>query len=559
MQATVITTDEQRAVIDKQIDKGEPASLPFAERNAAILHVLRCLELCWCEIERIRRNQGDAVAEVELDIATDALHFCLKWINELLPKVDSLTDLPQSKKEDIAQCSQLIETARRYAEMCDVMGILWLNKIETIENASGEIELKFTPEQLRYQAAQWLWRLDQIPNVPLPEVAIKQLQNTLAKLSPADIDHRVLTRIDREIVRALHPNVRDLSDALWQLPKPLPLSKFTTKEFSDFWIALRTIVGVHRYIFNTVEGTNVDAAVAVLKPDEWAALIAEISGLNIDVVRYIVDYLTYDYSLVKKTEDKKHKSEAMCFPFFRLGEEQLAASSVIILNSSAERNLLDLASAKEGTTYDGVKKTKEDQWSIELAERFEKFGLIAKAQVEYPGKPGGDIDLFVFDRKTKQALIVQLKWLLMNRIKSEHVKEANKAFNQARRAIAYIKGNNKDAASRLGVSEAELKAATFLPLAVIKESNLHGFVTDPEIPILNGIMFDAVIAESAGDLSKLWQIVSTDRSFLPRQGKDFVSRNAYVPYDGKPFAGARFSRPQPDLPSPGYKWKPFTK
>jgi hypothetical protein len=225
----------------------------------------------------------------------------------------------------------------------------------------------------------------------------------------------------------------------------------------------------------------VHAAVAVLKPEEWAELIADISGLDLETVRYMVDYLTYDYSLVKKTEDKKHKSEAMCSPFYGLGAEQLAASSLVVLNSNAERNLFDLACAKEGTKYDPLKKAKEEQWSIDLAQRFEKYGFVAKPQAAYPGTPGirgGDIDVFVFVLKTKQALIVQLKWLLMNSIKSGHVKTAYEAFDQARRAIAYIKANPKDAARRLGLSEDDLKAATFLPLAVIKESNLHGFATD---------------------------------------------------------------------------------
>ncbi len=559
MKSTVITTDEQRKVINDQIDEGQPRSLPFDERNTGILNVLRCFELCWCDIERIRRKHGDAVAEVELDVATDALHQCLKWLSELVSNVESLKNLPHTTTENISQCAELIQAARRYAEMCDVMGILWLNKIETIEHSSGDIELQYTPEQMQYQAAQWLWRLERVPDVPFPDGVIKQLQLDVAKLSIKDVDFRVVTVIDPALIEALHQNVTDLSEPLWQLPKPLPLSSFTTFEFSRFWIALRTIVGVHKYIFNALEAVNVDAAIAVLKPDEWAELITRISGLDNDVVRCIINYLTYDYSLIKKTNDKKHKSEAMCFPFFRIGDKQLAASSLIVLNSNAERNLLDLASAKEGTTYDGVKKAKEEQWSLDLALRFKKFGLIAKPQVAYPGKPGGDIDLFVFDQNTKQALIVQLKWLLISRIKSGHIKEVNTAFEQSRRAISYIKVNTKDAAGRLGVSEADLRAAKFLPVAVMKESNLHGFATDLEIPILNSLMFDAVIEKTAGDLSELWQIISTDRSFMPQQGRDFVARRAYVPEDGKPFAGVRFTRLRLDLPSPGHKWTPFAK
>lgn len=70
-------------------------------------------------------------------------------------------------------------------------------------------------------------------------------------------------------------------------------------------------------------------------------------------------------------------------------------------------------------------------------------------------------------------------------------------------------------------------------------------------------MFDGVIEESAGDLGNLWQIVSTDQSFLPVQGRDFVVRSVHVPYDGKPFAGIRFTKAQLNLPTPDCKWKPF--
>lgn len=536
-----ITTDKQRRELDERIDRGVPTQLNFPECNAAILHMLRALELYWLNIERIRHAQGDAVAEVQLDIATDAAHLCFMWIHKLVSVVRALTVSVATTTKDLEECKELVALAARYAEMCDVMGILWLNQVATTEVVSGEIELDYTADQIRYQAAQWLWRLELTPDVPFPKNAIDELQKAIANLTPESIDQAVLSKLDPAIFKAIHSHVIDLSNNLWQLPNSMDLSAFSTHEFGEFWTALRTIVGVHKFVFNGVVDRNIDAAVPVLTPKQWCEIIADMSGLTHDKVTAIIDYLTYDMSLIQKTGDKKHKTEAICLPFFKLGAQQLAASPLLVLNSSAERNLFDLAMTREGAKYDRLKESKESQWSEDLAARFKKYGLVAVPLLEYPG---GDIDLFVMDPKIKVALVVQLKWLLMNRIKSGHVDDALTAFDQAKRAVRWIEENPKDAAERLKLTTIEVTSVQLRPLAVIKESLLNGFAVDPDVPLLNGTIFDALIDYTKGDLNRLWQILFTEQSHLPVADRDFEVKEGFVPIDGKSFGDVRFKRPE---------------
>ena len=88
-----------------------------------------------------------------------------------------------------------------------------------------------------------------------------------------------------------------------------------------------------------------------------------------------------------------------------------------------------------------------------MAERFKQLGLHAVAERNYRG---GDIDLFVIDVCSGLALVIQLKWLVHDRIKSGHVQEAEKAFSQAKGAIHWIRANLASACQILGVEEDQL-------------------------------------------------------------------------------------------------------
>ena len=175
-----------------------------------------------------------------------------------------------------------------------------------------------------------------------------------------------------------------------------------------------TIAAVQRVLYRAVSNVSVQSAVPVAQREQWIDLLSELSGLSHSLVANIVDFLIYEFDTTRKAKNR-HAAEAISQPFFRLSSDQLALSCFMVLSSSAERNLFDLASAKL-QKYDDVKKLKENQGSRDLADRFKKFGLHALAQIEYSNGESGDIDLFVIDCSSKVALVVQLKWLLMDRM-----------------------------------------------------------------------------------------------------------------------------------------------
>ncbi len=547
-----MTTADKRRALDTKIDGGIPSALPFPERNAAIVHLLRSLEQHWLHLESLRQTTGDAICEVAIDLSREGAHLCLQWMHEKIAKTEPMEASIETTAKDVNSCIELIIEGGRYGEMCDVMGMLWLEKIDTKEISPSELELIYTPEQKQYEAAQWLWRLQSTPQVPWPIQAMTELQTTIGRFTADDIDEHIVLKLNRDIVRGFQDNVREMSDKLWQLPDAMNLGVCTTSEFKDFWVALRTVAAVHKLLFNAVASRSSQAAVPIFIKEEWVNLLSELSGLDSAKVGRLVDYLTYDYSLTQKGKDK-HATEAMSQPFFAMSSEQLALSCFFVLNSNAERNLFDLTSSKQPSLYDRLKKSKEVQWAEALAQRFRDLGIHAVAEENYPG---GDIDLFVIDLRSGVSLVIQLKWLLHDRIKDGHVKEARKAFSQAKGAIDWIRANPSIAARKLGVSEAQLQLAQIHPMAVMKESILNGMATDPEVPILSGVILDFLIDETEGDIGRIWQAVFTDRSILPVEGPDFIMEPGFAPYNGVAFGGVRFKLPKAKLPTGKTGWKP---
>lgn len=326
------------------------------------------------------------------------------------------------------------------------------------------------------------------------------------------------------------------SDALWQLTAGMDFETFTIADFRSFWNALMTLAVVPRLFFNATGDVNV--SIPVGPKEDWIKLLSSISGLELSTVQAMFDLLTYTFESTTKKRNRR-TADSISQPIFEIDTNIVTISSMYILVSNAERNLFDLISAKLPALYDRRKDEKEEQWAQSLAQRFAQQGFVSLAQRKYDSG-GGDIDAFVYDRSTKVGLIIQLKWLLFDRVKSRHLDDATKCVSQAKNAALWIAANPELAQQLLGLTREEIAEGKFLLLAVLKEGLLNGFVNDPQVPLISGNILDSYVAKYGKDLEKLWNVASEGR-FLPV--KDYHYRLGDISYiPQKPFNGIRFKR-----------------
>lgn len=527
--------NEQKKSLDDRIDGGLPTALPFEDRKSALLHLLRATEVRRNGVEQLRQRYGEAVAETSLDITREALHHCLGWIHQRVAKLsesDGLT-VPRTTEADVDYCLSLLQVAADYSEISDVMTMLWLDRVEIKHHADDDIELAYSSEQIAFEAAQWLWRLN-FKEVPPPRDALNDLQRWINGDKSFALDESLIFRIPHDVLAKMNHGMIKHSENLWQLPGVIDFESFSTNDFRQVWITLMTLAVIPRVVFNATN--NVHVSIPVGTRESWLALISGVSGVQSERVRTIFDLLTYELDSTLKGTNK-HKSESISQPIYQIDTNLFALSSMYVLISSAERNLFDLLSAKLPEVYDRRKDEKERQWAEHLVSQFKAHGFIALHQRKYSD---GDIDVFVYDKSKKIGLVIQLKWLLLDRIKSRHLSEATKCIKQARDACRWISENPQSASSLLGLKLDDVIQGKFLPLAVLKEGLLNGFVSSPDVPLLSGNIFDSYLAKHGNDLQKLWNLAQ-ERRFLPIKDYHYkIGDFAYIPE--KPFNGVRFKR-----------------
>lgn len=541
---------DQKEYLDKKIDAGIPVELNFVDQKSAILNILRAVEVRRNGVEQHRQLYGAAIAQTTLDLTREALQHCANWIGDAFcSDWNEENDLiPSTSESEIEYGLELLQKASEYSELCDVMTMLWLDNVEVNYNRDEEIELVYTSEQIQFEAAQWLWRLEN-SEIPAPHLALRQFESWINSEGNW-LDPFLIFSIPINILENLYDGMIEHSRGRWELPEDLDLEMFSILEFRDFTNALMTLSVVPRLVFNSTHSFNV--SIPIGRKMQWIDLLSKLSNVDSTKVESIFDLLTYSVSSTRSGKNKR-KAEGVSQPIFQIDSDLFAVSSMYVLISNSERNLFDLLSSKLPSLYDKKKEEKERQWANELANRFKTFGLRSMPQKKYQFENRkGDIDVFVYDEVRNVGLVIQLKWLLVDRIKSRHLKDASYCIEQCKKAIEWIQAFPDNAKQVLNLSDHEIGNSTFLPLAVMREGLLNGFVFDSQVPLLNEQIFDTYITKNRNDIEKIWKL-SAERRFLPICDYHYKLEPGFIPQN--PFNGIRFKR---QSIKPQQPWEPWT-
>ena len=538
-----LLSNQEKKQLETRVDAGLPDVILFTEGSHPIWTILQAAEIRNMHHDwKIRHMHGNAAAAVASDLTREAIDHALKVVcKDVLPEKVSF-DLSEA---DLKVAYDLIQHCVDYCEMKDITAISWHKGVDLIQIDNHEYLLRMPDDLIAHEAAHYLWMNNRTTSEPpAPREALDQLQDWFndPQSKTSGRPEQVLFTVPLEILLEIQKSMAVYCEQHWQLPEIPRAEGFDLQQFRTLWPALCTCAVIPRILFKANETVNFSVPLGI--KEQWVVLLSNLTQLEKTVVTELIDLLTFSIGTMESGKGVMCAG-AICQPFYNVGSE-LALSSLLTLGSSAERNLFTLLANKSSQTYDKIKKQKERQWSRELVAAFRRKGVHAVDQkvMETNERVHGDIDLFLFDKRDRIALLIQLKWLLVDKIKSNQMREAEKGIRQANDALDWIEANTDHAAQLLQISEQDLEGTKILPLVVLREGMLNGFVQDENVPVVSNEIFAFYTKALSGDLSSLWQNLK-DKNYLPVEGADYsLGKEGIAPANQVPFTGLIFRKHQ---------------
>jgi hypothetical protein len=280
------------------------------------------------------------------------------------------------------------------------------------------------------------------------------------------------------------------------------------------------------------------------------------------VVQTILADLVYDPNLYGEGKKQPHIT---FHPIFEFGGNTLAVSNWLFHVSHIERNVWDLVSIKRPQLHSRLRNLKETSWIEELQQKTQQIGLKLYPSIKFEfGGQKSDLDLLIIDRKTRFALVCELKWLLQpGRISGvlNNDNEIRKGIKQAQFALDWMRSLPSQLVQRTGFSPDELSEFEFRPLVLCKNTLASGFLRQPGVPVINERLFDWVLGDPhKKDLKALWN-VGEELSYLPKEGKHFDTIDASTEFGGIKFNLHRlaWAPKKPWTPSEDIRFLPDSK
>lgn len=278
-------------------------------------------------------------------------------------------------------------------------------------------------------------------------------------------------------------------------------------DLAKLWGALLAICDVHlaAHVIGD-KGALADLAintVVMCKPKaEFVELLARISGLTARVVDTIVQWYTYDARI--------SNGVPILQPFLPLHRNALCLPSSFINGNSFERNFRKLMYYHPSLirSAKAVEKRLEPTALESLSKLFPAAQYKVRPNVKIPGIT--DVDLLVFDFRSKHALAVQHKWLIAPDTLKESSANDERLMNgvsQATRSTEYLNSNHSFVREKLELSEHQ-EIRTILGVVISRGLEGTGFLGSTAAPVLDESSFEMLMAK-AKDLGQLWDLLTS--------------------------------------------------
>lgn len=521
-------SDALKRSVDAQLDAGlPPVPTPGDGRN--LLDLLRYTEHHWrysltAEVKRFGPSSSTVLTSRALNAFGVAVSICCKDLsmgNGRLWRVCNTTD------DELRSWHMIFSDTLKYSDVSDWMNVLWKESAAISMASPTEFEFNNVDRIARAQeVAEWLFKTLR-QTLPNPDIDQSWLKAELDKISVPN--EQLCLQVPKTVLQRAHAWVQTEKSGVWRLAGSIQLDGFYLEDFKRVWLALCTVAAIHKFFWMTASSdTLLDIAVPVLDRPVLIAVLSELSGLDSTEVDQLVAYVTCDVA----RWGSGTSPDSVLQPLFLLADGKITFSPSVVLESNAERNILDLVNRKASKIYDGVKNTKEAQWTAELESRLSSYGLIAKPQLKYLDTA---MDLMVISKDMTIGLCTEMKWLLVSdRVKGQNIEYLADGFKQAGKAADWSNNNKSDVELKLGLPANSLKGCTFYPVLLSKDTTLSGMVHNASVPIVCDIFFDWFVEKTNGDIALLWWHLQNG-THLPVEGQHFKERRSTIEFNGIKF------------------------
>lgn len=322
--------------------------------------------------------------------------------------------------------------------------------------------------------------LEKIKNKPIKQIDVESFAKNIHLKTNSTFSYSVPKEVE-EAIDLINNNVLETHSFLQDNIK---LGKYNVKEAKQIYKTISKLAIIHNFtcLFSGSEGIGIDMLPLTVRRADLSKFVRKNCGVGIDKVKaFIADILYNDTT-----------TEVMVQPLIPIKNgEVLFISPQIFMFSSVERNLMKLWANKYRTVYstDIAKLGKEAE--IDLANILRKnhkdFRVVNSRKItDKGGSVLTDIDVAVYDKKSQDLLVIQMKWF-NHPDSSKEVKTAdvqlNDAIEQLRKSIYYFQSSPESLKAVFGLDGYSIKK---IFSCVVSKNHIGSFwISDNSVKILN--------------------------------------------------------------------------
>ena len=429
--------------IERTIDSAHKSHAIFNySMGQAIFNTVRIFEdMCRLGViggigEKGEYNRGLKHARTYLD----ALTIAIKWIYDNYDKHECDDfDFIFSDEDALIAFDFLINYAKPYFGIC--CGFIGYSRgffQANIDETESIVTFTTSEKQMKICVADLAERIRKDSCVSLADGAI---DSTLRYQIEDDIffkEERLCYNIDSNV----WGEVKRLAVLQWDASKTFPdnwqFDLFSMKEFRRVWIQITALCYYHSSacIFSGVKGGSVEDCVIVQKREDLIQFIVNKTYIDKKIVTDILDYLTYDNSIVN--------NDVIFQPLIQINK-YLLITPYLFMMSRPDRNLISLIAKKNDSHYFEITNELEAIMQDELDLTINGTNILKRRNINLDiALP--DVDFAIYFIDCNIMLLCELKWLNDADSPTElfaKIEEIEHGLDQLVRVEEYVKSNPK--------------------------------------------------------------------------------------------------------------------
>ena len=323
-------------------------------------------------------------------------------------------------------------------------------------------------------------------------------------------------KLNPKMVSDTITSLKPLFDEIFMLPSEWQFSRYSLGDFQQVFQAICAIAHIHwraRIMAMTrgCEPKGNPDSLYILTFEELLRRIVRYSGISEEIVKHILDDLTYGKGAISH-------SELAMRPLIKLNSEYYAIVPHVWVCSSPERNFTALLNRlkSERENYLTLASTEKERLMRERITRNLSDKGVRLVSGNVANLP--DVDLAIINDSEKACLLLELKWFIAPTVARERIektKEIEKGISQVLQLKHAFADNHRPLLDKLNID------SSYRVEGIVVSQNWIGYanVQSPEVPVIRVEHLIAKINSTESLLSTMEWL--KNRHYLPKVGEHF--------------------------------------